>query len=110
MKKMSSTLFALFLLLSAFESCSEETDTIPEYFTPTISSVAHRGYQIQYSTSSSFAKGNKTVTVKGASIVSKTITNLTAQKKYYVRIRTYKTVNGKKYYSAWSAKKNVTTK
>ena len=46
MKKMSSTLFALFLLLSAFESCSEETDTIPEYFTPTISSVAHRGYQI----------------------------------------------------------------
>ena len=68
------------------------------------------GYQIQYSTSSTFAKGNKTVTVKGASKVSKTISKLKSKKKYYVRIRTYKTVNGKKYYSAWSAKKKVTTK
>ena len=52
------------------------------------------GYQIQYSTSSKFSNA-KTVTVK---------------KKYYVRIRTYKTVNGKKIYSAWSKSKAVTTK
>jgi hypothetical protein len=68
------------------------------------------GYQIQYSTSSTFASGKKTVTVKGAANVSKTISSLTAKKKYYVRVRAYKTVSGKNYYSAWSAVKNVTSK
>ena len=67
------------------------------------------GYQIQYSTSSNF-KSAKTVTVKN-NVTSKTISNkLKAKKKYYVRIRTYKKVGGKKYYSSWSAKKSVTTK
>ena len=68
------------------------------------------GYQIQYSTSSTFAAGNKTVTFKGAATVSKTIRNLRAKKRYYVRIRSYKTVSGKNYYSAWSAVKKLTTK
>ena len=68
------------------------------------------GYQIQYSTSSTFASGNTTVTVSKYSTVSKTISKLKAKKKYYVRIRTYKTVSGVKYYSPWSAKKYVTTK
>jgi hypothetical protein len=68
------------------------------------------GYEIQYSTSSTFASGNKTVVVTGYSNVSKKITKLIAKKKYYVRIRTYKTVSGVKYYSNWSAKKYVTTK
>ncbi|MDE6413570.1 MAG: fibronectin type III domain-containing protein, partial [Eubacterium sp.] len=66
------------------------------------------GYQIQYSTSSSFTNA-KTATVKSNSTVSKNVTGLTAKKKYYVRIRTYKTVNGTSYYSSWSASKNVTT-
>ncbi len=65
------------------------------------------GYQIQYSTSSSFASGNKTVTVTKNSTVSKVIGSLKKGKTYYVRIRKYKTVSGKKYYSAWSAKKSV---
>ena len=65
------------------------------------------GYQIQYSTSSSFASGNKTVTVSGAASTSKVISSLTKGKTYYVRIRTYKTVSGTKYYSAWSSKKSV---
>ena len=68
------------------------------------------GYEIQYSTSSSFKSGNKTVTVSKNSTTSKTVKKLKAKKKYYVRIRTYKNVNGKKYYSAWSAKKSITTK
>lgn len=68
------------------------------------------GYEIQYSTSSTFAKGNKTVKVTSAKTVSKTIKNLKAKKKYHIRIRTYKTVNKVKYYSDWSAKKSVTTK
>lgn len=67
------------------------------------------GYQIQYSTSSSFSSA-KTVTIGKNSTVSKSITKLKSKKKYYVRIRTYKTISGTKYYSSWSAKKYVTTK
>ena len=65
------------------------------------------GYEIMYSTSSSFASGNKTITVGSASTVSRGIGSLTKGKTYYVKIRTYKTVSGKKYYSAWSVVKNV---
>jgi uncharacterized protein YkwD len=68
------------------------------------------GYQIQYSTSSKFSSGNKTVTISKNSTVSRNITKLLAKKKYYVRIRTYKKVNGKTYYSSWSSAKSVTTK
>ncbi|MCC8045804.1 MAG: fibronectin type III domain-containing protein, partial [Clostridiales bacterium] len=66
------------------------------------------GYQIQYSTSSTFASGNKTKKISGASKVSTTLSGLTKGKTYYVRIQTYKTVNGKTYYSAWSSKLKVT--
>ena len=68
------------------------------------------GYQIQYSTDKNFKKGNKTVTVSKNKTTSKTISKLKAKKKYYVRVRTYKTVNGKKYYSGWTKAKTVTTK
>lgn len=68
------------------------------------------GYQVQYSTSSTFKKGNKTVTVKGAKTVSKKVAKLKAKKVYYVRVRTYKKVGSKTHYSAWSAKKKVKTK
>ena len=67
------------------------------------------GYEIQYSTSSSFSSPTK-VKASGASTVSKSITGLKKGKKYYVRIRTYRTVSGKTYYSTWSAKKAVTVK
>ena len=69
------------------------------------------GYQIQYATSSKFTpKTTKTVTVSKNKTTSKTIKKLKGKKKYYVRIRTYKTVNGKYYYSSWSKAKTVTTK
>lgn len=67
------------------------------------------GYQLQYSTSSKFSKA-KTVTVSKNKTTAKTIGKLTAKKKYYVRIRTYKTVGKTKLYSGWSAKKSVTVK
>lgn len=67
------------------------------------------GYQIQYSTSKKFISP-KTVTVSGYSTTSKKITKLSAEKIYYVRIRTYKNVNGTRYYSAWSGYKSVKTK
>jgi hypothetical protein len=68
------------------------------------------GYQIQYSTDKNFKKNNKTVTVSKNSTLSKTVSGLTANKKYYVRVRCYKTENGKKYYSSWTGSKTVTTK
>lgn len=67
------------------------------------------GYQVQYSTSSKF-KSAKTVTVKGCKNTSTTITKLTKNKKYYVRVRTYKTVSKTNYYSGWSGAKSVTIK
>lgn len=68
------------------------------------------GYQIQYSTDSKFKKNKKSIKIKKAKITSKKISNLKESKKYYFRIRTYKIVNKKTYYSSWSKKKNVTTK
>lgn len=67
------------------------------------------GYQIQYSTSSKF-KSPKYVTVSSNKTTSKTIKKLKPKKKYYVRLRTYKTVGKTKYYSSWSKAKTVTTK
>ena len=67
------------------------------------------GYQLQYSTNSKFTKV-KTVTIGKNSTVSKAISKLAGRKKYYVRIRTYTTVTGRKYYSAWSKTKSVVTK
>ena len=67
------------------------------------------GYQIRYSTSSKFTNAT-TVTVKGSSTLSKKISKVSAKKKYYVKVRTYKTVNGRRYYSGWSSVKTVTTK
>lgn len=67
------------------------------------------GYEVRYSTYSTM-KYAKTITVKGASTLSKKVTKLKAKKKYYVQLRTYKVVNGKKYVSSWSTKKSVTTK
>lgn len=67
------------------------------------------GYQIQYSLKSSFSSA-KTVTVKKAKSTSKTVKKLKSGKKYYVRIRAYKTVKGQNIYSSWSEKKTVKTK
>ena len=72
------------------------------------------GYELQYSTSSNFKKGTKTVNISKNKTTSKSIGKLSAKKKYYVRVRTYKTVKfgGKnvKLYSGWSKAKAVTTK
>ena len=71
------------------------------------------GYQIQYATSAKF-KNAKKVTISKNKISRKSIKKLKSKKKYYVRIRTYKTVkaNGKaqKIYSSWSKTRTVKTK
>ena len=67
------------------------------------------GYEIQYATNSKFS-GAKKVTVTNNKTDKKTISKLSGKKKYYVRVRSYTTVKGKKYYGAWSSTKSVTTK
>lgn len=69
------------------------------------------GYQIQYSTSSKFTKSaTKTSTVTKKSITSKTVSSLKSKKKYYVRVRSYKTSNGKKIYGSYSKTKTIKIK
>ena len=68
------------------------------------------GYELQYATNSKFTSGKKTVKIKKNKTTSSTVKKLKSKKKYYVRIRTYKTVNGKKYCSGWSKVLNVKTK
>lgn len=69
-----------------------------------------KGYQIQYSSDKKLKKNNKSVTVTKQKKTKATVKKLKSKKKYYVRVRTYKTVNGKKIYSSWSKVKSVKTK
>lgn len=59
------------------------------------------GYQLQINTNSNF-RNKKTYTIKDKNNTKAVIRKFTAGKKYYVRIRTYKVVSGKKYISKWS--------
>lgn len=67
------------------------------------------GYQVQYYVNKNF-KNPVTKTVASYKTRTLTVKKLGAGKRYYVRIRTYRTVGGKKYYSAWSTAKTVTTR
>ncbi len=67
------------------------------------------GYQIQCAVNNKF-KGAKSIKIANNKKKSKTVSKLKPRKKYYVRIRTYKTVKGVTYYSSWSGVKRVTTK
>ena len=69
-----------------------------------------KGYQVQVATNKKFKKNKKTVTIKKQKTTKTTVKKLKAKKKYYVRVRTYKIVNGKKVYSSWSKVKTVKTK
>lgn len=64
------------------------------------------GYEVEYSLKSNFKSSKK----KATTTPTVTIKSLKAKKTYYVRVRTYKTVKGKKYYSSWSAYKYKKTK
>lgn len=68
------------------------------------------GYQVRYSTSKDMSNAKKKTIGTSYLAVSKKIKGLKAKTTYYVQVRSYKTVNGKNYYSAWSAKKSVKTK
>lgn len=63
------------------------------------------GYRLQYGTSKNFT-GCKTVTLKSNQCTGSVRTGLKKNATYYVRIRTYKRVSGKTYYSDWSKVKS----
>ena len=67
------------------------------------------GYQIQYATAKTF-RGAKTLNIAGAKNVSKTVKRLAKNKRYYVRVRSYRKSGKVTYYSAWSTAKNVVIK
>ncbi len=68
------------------------------------------GYEIAFSRHNNFSTVAKRVTVTGSSGISKTVSGFTSGKTYYIKMRAYKTVNGQKYYSAYSQKFSVTVK
>ncbi len=63
------------------------------------------GYQVRWSTDKTFKTGTKTKVVTGKT--SYTQSGLSKGKRYYVSVRTYRTVSGKKVYSAWSKAANI---
>ncbi len=68
------------------------------------------GIEIQYSTNKSFTDSASVVRTAKKTAASKKITKLGRKKTYYVRVRTYKWISGKKHVSKWSSVKKVKTK
>lgn len=66
------------------------------------------GYQIEYSDDASFDDATQISIDK--SKLSKKLTDLSSKKKYYIRIRSYKTVAHKKYYSKWAKVRTIKVK
>jgi hypothetical protein len=68
------------------------------------------GYEVWYGTNKTVTKGVKKASIAKNSTVKKAFTKLKAKKTYYYKVRTYKTVGGKKFYGAWSTVKTIKTK
>ena len=68
------------------------------------------GYEIKYSTSSKFTRKTTKTVKAGKKSTGVTVKKLKSRKKYYVKLRSYKTINGKKYYSSYSSTKSIKTK
>lgn len=78
-------------------------------FTVKWNKVKCSGYQVEYATNKQMKKSTKK-TISKAATTKLQVKKLKAKKKYYVRVRAYKTEKGKKKYSSWSKVKSVTTK
>lgn len=72
--------------------------------------VAASGYEIQWSTTKDFSSNKKTQVVKNKNTTGYTISTAQSNKTYYVRVRAYKTVDGKKVYGSWSSTKSIKVK
>ena len=68
------------------------------------------GYQVLYATNKKFTKGKKTVNIKSYKTAKKLVKKLKSKKTYYVKVRSYKTVDGKKLYSDYTSIKKIKVK
>ena len=68
------------------------------------------GYHVQYALDQNFATGRSNKIIKSANTTSVKISGLQRKTTYYVRVRTFKFVDGERCFSAWSAAKPVVTK
>lgn len=108
-EKYSGTISKNFKILppaTSISSISASKNSISLKWNKKISQVS--GYEIRYSQYSDMSPAKK-ITISSNKTTSKTITGLSYNNKYYCQIRTYKTINGNKYYSKWSSKKSKTT-
>ena len=67
------------------------------------------GYQVKRTTSSELSHNYLTKSVS-SKYLSTTLTTAKSKKTYYVKVRAYRTISGKKVYSPWSSKKTLKTK
>ena len=105
----AGTITRTFVINPAKQSIQKLTAKSKGFYIDYVAKGHATGYEIQYATNSSFSGAKKTV-ITSNKTDKVTVSKLSGNKKYYVRVRTYTTVNGIKYYGAWSAVKTVTTK
>ena len=86
----------------------EQTPTPNPAPQPSIQPIQESTQQAAQQTAQNDTTTEQVSVAKPKSASPKTIK--AAKKKYYVRVRTYKTVNGKKVYSSWSKVKSVKIK
>ena len=105
----SGTITKTFKINPAKQEIQKLTAKSKAFFVDWAQKGSATGYEIQYATNSKFTSAKK-VTITNNKTDKTTISKLSGNKKYYVRIRSYTTIKGTKYYGAWSASKSVTTK
>jgi hypothetical protein len=98
-----TTLYRRYMRKSSFTAKASKGSV--KITTKKISGVS--GYQIRYSTKSNMS-GYKTVTVKTTKALSKTLK--LKKGTYYIQVRPFKTVNGKRYVGTYTTKRKVTVK
>ena len=105
----TGTVTKIFKINPAKQEIQKLTAKSKAFFVDWAQKGSATGYEIQYATNSKFTSAKK-VTITNKKTDKTTVSKLSGKKKYYVRVRSYTTVKGTKYYGAWSSVKNVTTK
>ena len=105
----TGTITKTFKINPAKQEIQKLTSKSKAFFVDWAQKGSATGYEIQYATNSKFTSAKK-VTITNKKTDKTTVSKLSGKKKYYVRVRSYTTVKGTKYYGAWSASKSVTTK
>ena len=105
----TGTVTKIFKINPAKQEIQKLTAKSKAFFVDWAQKGSATGYEIQYATNSKFTSAKK-VTITNNKTDKTTVSKLSGKKKYYVRVRSYTTVKGTKYYGAWSASKSVTTK